>query len=320
MNANHSLKTVAAGALVLSLLLPGAVEARRAPPRRDIVETAVAAGSFTTLVAALQATGLDAALSGEGPFTVFAPTDEAFNTLLGELGITAADLLASPDLATILTYHVTAGRIYTHNFFRQKDAETLAGDSVVFSISHTPRRRGLTYSVNDATIVKGNVWATNGVIHVIDRVLLPPVDLVDTAQAAGSFTILLAALEAAGLTEALRSEGSFTVFAPTDEAFGALLQDLGVSAEELLASPDLGSILLYHVLGNTLYERDLRCRRSAETLQGDTVRFSSRGPWFMPSKKELYVNGARIVATNVRASNGVIHVIDGVLLPPDGDN
>ncbi|HAK97089.1 MAG TPA: beta-Ig-H3/fasciclin [Planctomycetes bacterium] len=317
MNTRKLLTASTLTALVLASTFPAALEARHFKPSRGtIVETAVAAGNFTTLVAALQATGLDEALSGEGPFTVFAPTDEAFSNLFAATGLTPEELLASPDLPVILTYHVVAGKLYTHNFFMKKNAETLAGETVVFSIGTPAPRRGLTYSVNDATIVAPNIRTSNGIIHAIDKVLLPPKDIVETAEAAGSFSVLIAALKAAGLEEALKGEGPFTVFAPTDAAFGALLATLGVTAEELLADPELASILLYHVVGGELYERDLRCTRSAETLQGGTVRFSSRGPWFMP-RKDVYVNGVRVVASNVLASNGVIHVIDAVLLPPE---
>ncbi len=316
MNNMKLLTAYTLTALLVASSFPAALEAGHSKQTRGtIVETAVAAGNFTTLVAALQASGLDGALSGEGPFTVFAPTDEAFSSLFAATGLTPEELLASPDLPKILKYHVLAGKVYTYNFLKEKDAETLAGETVVLSIGRPMPRRGLTYSVNDAMIVARNIRTSNGVIHAIDKVLLPPKDIVETAEAAGDFSILIAALKAAGLEEALKGEGPFTVFAPTDAAFGALLAKLDVTAEELLADPELASILLYHVVGGELYERDLRCTRSAETLQGDEVRFSSRGPWFMPLKN-VYVNGVRVAASNVLASNGVIHVIDAVLLPP----
>ena len=160
MKTSRLLTASALTALIAATTLPAALEARHGKPSRGtIVETAVAAGNFTTLVAALQATGLDEALSGEGPFTVFAPTDQAFSDLFAATGLTPGQLLESADLPTILKYHVLAGKVYTHNFFRQKVAETLAGENVVFSIGKPVPRRGLTYSVNDATIVAPLIFA-----------------------------------------------------------------------------------------------------------------------------------------------------------------
>ena len=203
---------------------PTAVPTVAAP--KDIVDTAVAAGSFTTLVAAVQAAGLVDALKGEGPFTVFAPTDEAFAALPKE---TLDALLADPEaLAKILTYHVLAGKVMAADVTDGLSAPTLAGPAVAFKIVDGKPM------INDANIVGTDVVASNGVIHVIDKVILPPAeeaampddamvkDIVDTAVAAGSFTTLVTAVQAAGLVDALKGEGPFTVFAPTDEAFAAL--------------------------------------------------------------------------------------------------
>ncbi len=287
---------------------PTAVPTVAAP--KDIVDTAVAAGGFTTLVAAVQAAGLVDALKGEGPFTVFAPTDEAFAALPKE---TLDALLADPKaLAEILTYHVLAGKVMAADVTDGLSAPTLAGPAVAFTIVDGKPM------INDANIVATDVVASNGVIHVIDKVILPPaeeaakpddamaLDILGTAEAAGSFTTLLAAVKAAGLEEALMGKGPFTVFAPTDEAFAALPK---ATLDALLADPKaLAGILTYHVLAGKVMAADVKDGLSAPTLAGPAVVFK------IVNGKPM-INDANIVATDVAASNGVIHVIDQVLVP-----
>ncbi len=277
------------------------------PIPQDIVDTAIAAGGFENLVAAVEAAGLVEALKGEGPFTVFAPTDEAFAALPEG---TLETLLADPegDLTQILLYHVVPGKVMAADVSDGLEAETLQGESVSFTIE------GDAVMINGATIVATDIEASNGVIHVIDAVILPPAeeemakDVVDTAIEAGSFETLVSAVEAAGLVEALKGEGPFTVFAPTDEAFAALPEG---TLEALVADPegDLTQILLYHVLSGKVMAADVSDGLEAETLQGESVSFMIEGDAVM-------INGATIVATDIEASNGVIHVIDAVILPP----
>ena len=131
-------------------------------------------------------------------------------------------------------------------------------------------------------------------------------DIVDTAVAAGNFTTLAAALEKAGLVETLKGEGPFTVFAPTDEAFAALLKQLNVSAEDLLAREDLKDILLYHVVPGKVLSKDLKDGMKVKTVNGKEVEIKLN---------PVRVNQANVVTLDVEASNGVIHVIDAVLLP-----
>ncbi len=131
----------------------------------DIVDTAVAAGTFTTLVAAVQAAGLVETLKGEGPFTVFAPTDEAFAALPAG---TVEGLLADPAaLAAILTYHVVAGKVMSTDLTEGMTAATVNGAHITITLEGGAK-------VNGANIVAADVAATNGVIHVIDAVILPP--------------------------------------------------------------------------------------------------------------------------------------------------
>ena len=280
-------------------------------PPADIVDTAIAAGSFETLVTAVQAAELEGALRGEGPFTVFAPTDEAFNALPEG---TLEELLADPtgQLQQILLYHVVPGKVMAADVSDGLEAETLQGSTVSFSVMDGEVK------INDATIVSTDIEASNGVIHVIDAVILPPaeeeaaeeLDIVDTAIAAGSFETLVTAVQAAELEGALRGEGPFTVFAPTDAAFNALPDG---TLEELLADPtgDLQQILLYHVVPGRVMAADVSDGLEAETLQGSTVSFAEG------ANGELHINEAVIVSTDIEASNGVIHVIDAVILPPE---
>jgi transforming growth factor-beta-induced protein len=279
-----------------------------AAPAMDIVDTAVAAGSFNTLVTAVQAAGLVDALKGDGPFTVFAPTDEAFAAVPAE---TLAALLADPEaLSQVLLYHVLSGQVLAESVADGLSVETLQGAPVAFAITNGQPM------INDANIIATDVLASNGVIHVIDRVILPPgeaaaeapmMDIVDTAVAAGSFNTLVAAVQAAGLVDALKGDGPFTVFAPTDDAFAAIPAE---TLEALLADPDtLGQILLYHVLAGKVMAADVTDGLTAETLQGAPVTFSLMNGAAM-------INDATIIATDIETSNGVIHVIDAVILPP----
>ena len=282
----------------------------------NIVEVAEAAGGFGTLLTALDATGLDDTLSDESQtFTVFAPTDEAFEALGQE---TIDGLLGDPDtLSDILLYHVIAGQAV--------DAETalsLAGTTVGMAngdrVALTLRDGALF--INGAEVVTTDVEASNGLIHVIDAVLLPPADaeptgnIVEVAVANGSFTTLVAAVEAAGLADTLADpDATFTVFAPTDDAFAALGDD---TINALLADIDaLTDVLLYHVISGSAVDSITATSlfgESVEMANGDTVDIDIRDG-------ALFVNDSQVIIADVPATNGVIHVIDAVLLPPADD-
>lgn len=136
-------------------------------PSQDIVDTAVAAGSFKTLVAALKAAGLVDTLKGKGPFTVFAPTDDAF----AKLPAGTVDELLKPEnkekLKAILTYHVVSGKVTAAQAMKLTSAKTVNGESLNISTD------GGTVKINDATVTKADIMCSNGVIHVIDTVLMP---------------------------------------------------------------------------------------------------------------------------------------------------
>jgi transforming growth factor-beta-induced protein len=292
------------------VILPPTDEPGAEAPTMDIVDTAVAAGSFNTLVTAVQAAGLVDALKGDGPFTVFAPPDEAFAAVPAE---TLEALLADPEaLSQVLLYHVLSGQVLAESVTDGLSTDTLQGAPVTFAIMDGKPM------INDANIIATDILATNGVIHVIDKVILPPaeaaaeepamagMDIVDTAAAAGNFTTLLAAAEAAGLVDALKGEGPLTVFAPTDEAFAKLPAG---TLENLLANPEaLADILLYHVAEGRLTAKDVTERGFIATLLGRQLAITSM-------RDSVRVNNANVVAADVEASNGIIHVIDTVLVP-----
>jgi transforming growth factor-beta-induced protein len=275
----------------------------------NIVDRLERLGNFTILLTALETASLKDTVATGGPFTLFAPTDQAFADLLDQLDITAPELLANPDLASILLYHVASGRLRAGQLLASSTQATLSDGKSVLAVLE-----GTDVLVNRAKVTRANVPASNGVIHVINSVLLPPSEptsinsMLDVLQLDGRFSVLLTALEVTGLDDAVAGAGPFTLFAPTDAAFTTLLDDLGIGADQLLANPDLSSILLYHVLGNRQGAFKLLQTRKVTTLQGDDLMVRLRG-------LGVYVNDSRVINPNVNTPNGFIHTIDKVLLP-----
>merc|ERR1711988_973784 len=186
----------------------------------------------------------------------FAPTDAAFTALLEKLGVTKEALLERADLAKILQYHVISGKVLSSDLAATQDVTTLTGDPL------TVAKDGRTVTAGPATVIGADVECSNGVIHVIDAVLLPPeapapLSIVDTAIGNGNFTVLVEALQKAGLVDALSGSGPFTVFAPTDAAFTALLEKFHATKEALLERADLAKILQYHVISGKVLSSDL---------------------------------------------------------------
>jgi transforming growth factor-beta-induced protein len=379
--------------LLMTVLAGTALAAPAAQEENDIVEVAVADGRFKTLAAALEAADLVETLQGPGPFTVFAPTDDAFAALpAGALD----DLLADPAaLKDVLLYHVLPGQVLAADVVNLSSADTALGQPLAISVD------GSTVKVNEAQVTATDVQASNGVIHVIDAVLLPAAEeeapdqeqmstpmavtcqedyvvqaedwlskiadkfygdvlafpaiveatnaaaetggaykaitnpdvievgqtlcipkveditmaedkmtgdtIVDIAVADGRFKTLAAALEAAGLVETLQGPGPFTVFAPTDDAFAALPAG---ALDGLLADPAaLKDVLLYHVVSGQVLAADVVNLSSADTALGQPLAITVNG-------STVKVNEAQVTVTDIQASNGVIHVIDTVLLPP----
>jgi uncharacterized surface protein with fasciclin (FAS1) repeats len=268
-------------------------------PEKDIVTTAQEAGSFNTLLAAVDAAGLTSTLTGGGPFTVFAPTDAAFDALpAGTLDALLADKQALTD---VLLYHVVSGSFLAADLQDRAAVTTAQGQDIAITLG--------SVKLNGVTVGQADIKASNGVIHVIDQVLLPPsMDVVGIAADNADFSTLVTAVQAAGLVSALQGPGPFTVFAPTNAAFAALPSG---TLDALLADPQaLAEVLKYHVVSGKLYAGDLRDTYSAQTLAGFPILFPSLG---------AQVNNSLVGPANILATNGVIHVIDQVLLPPSMD-
>ena len=269
----------------------------------DIVDTAVSAGSFKTLVAAVKAAGLVDTLKGEGPFTVFAPTDAAF----AKLPKGTVESLLKPEnkakLQAILTYHVVAGKVKAADVVKLTGAKTVQGQNVDIKVVDGK------VMVDNAKVVKTDIDTSNGVIHVIDSVILPAdKDVVDTAVAAGSFKTLVAAVKAAGLVDTLKGDGPFTVFAPTDEAFAKLPEGTIANLLKPENKDKLTAILTYHVVAGRVMAGDVVKLKSAKTVNGKAAKV-------MVSDDGVMIDGAKVVTTDIETSNGVIHVIDSVILP-----
>ncbi len=266
----------------------------------NIVETAQENDSFSTLVQALTDANLVSVLEGDGPFTVFAPTNEAF----AKLPDGTLESLSTDDLAKILQFHVVSGSVASSSLEATQDVPTVEGEELLVEAS------GGVVTINGySTVETPDIEASNGIIHSIDEVLLPAglrdANIVDQADAAGSFTTLLSALDDTDLTTTLKYKGDFTVFAPTDAAFGALPTGLLGS----LSTEQLTEILTYHVLSGEVFSSGLSEEQAPTTLFGEEV--------FVTSGTEgVFVNGSAEVANaDLDVSNGVIHVVNKVLLP-----
>ena len=273
----------------------------------DIVETAVAAGKFKTLAVALTAADLVPALQGKGPFTVFAPTDDAF----AKLPKGTVEMLLKPEnkqkLAGILTYHVVADAVMAKQVVGLNAAKTLNGQQVDIKVN------GSTVMIDGAKVVTTDIECDNGVIHIIDSVILPAdKNLAETAIAAGKFKTLVAAAKAAGLVDALGGSDALTVFAPTDEAFAKLPKGTVESLLKPESKQKLAAILKFHIVAGRVYSGDALKAKTAKTLQGSAVSIKA-------DDKGAMVNGAKLLKTDLDASNGVIHVIDSVLLQQKSD-
>jgi len=289
--------------LTTAALIHCSTAAAFAGGQKDIIDTAVGAGQFKTLAAALQQADLIDALRGDGPFTVFAPTDAAF----AKLPKGTVETLLKPEnkarLQAILTYHVVSGKVLAKDVVKLSMADTLNGQRIAIDTS-----KGV--KVDNANVVKTDIECSNGVIHVIDNVILPSEkNIVETAVAAGSFKTLAAALTAADLVDTLQGEGPFTVFAPTDAAFAKLPKGTVESLLKPENKDKLTAILTYHVVAGRVYSDQAVKAGKAKTLQGEAIRIVVKGGKAM-------INDAGLAKTDIDATNGVIHVIDSVLMPP----
>jgi len=296
--------------LVLSLVLTVSAQ------DENIVEIAVGNEDFSTLVAAVTAADLVETLSGEGPFTVFAPTNDAFTAALGELGLSAEDVLGDTDLLTgILTYHVVEGEVFSGDLSDGMRVTTVNGATFVVNLSD--EGASLTDSMGrTVNITTVDIEASNGVIHVIDNVILPPSqNIVEIAVGNEDFSTLVAAVTAAELVETLSGEGPFTVFAPTNDAFTMALGELGMELSDVVGNTELlTSILTYHVVDGKVFSGDLSDGMEVTTLNGATftVNIGDDGVTLTDAAGRV----VNVAATDIEGTNGVIHVIDNVIVPP----
>jgi uncharacterized surface protein with fasciclin (FAS1) repeats len=305
-------------------------------PALDIVETAVAAGNFKTLIAAVEAADLVDALKSEGPLTVFAPTDDAFAAL--PEGTVEALLQDTDALTAILTYHVAVGAVTSDQVVKLPNVPTLNGAELTITVTDD----GMV-KVDNATVIVADIETSNGIIHVIDAVVIPGTTESGAAKVSSWFSggyrfgggwiadaiqdghlqwltkrlslytvarltglnTLTTAVKAAGLKYTLLKEGPFTVFGPTEDAFAAL-PDGTVAA--LLQDPEtLANILLYHVVPGVVKAEDVVNLTEATMANGQTVSIYVNDG--------VMVNDANVIVTDIMAKNGVIHLIDKVLIP-----
>jgi uncharacterized surface protein with fasciclin (FAS1) repeats len=306
-------------AMLFALSFAGTRQAAAAEFVPNIMDIAAADSRFDTLEAAIKAAGLaDTLASSSNSFTVFAPTDDAFAALPAG---TVESLLADPKgaLTNVLLYHVVAGAKDSSAVLASSSLTTVYGTDLAVSV-----RDGKAY-VNDSQIIITDIQAKNGIIHVIDAVLIPTgapekmEDKMETAKsdlptiaeiaiADGRFNTLVAALTAADLAGTFLAPGDYTVFAPTDDAFAALPAG---TIDALLADPKgaLTDILLYHVVGDSLSRDQIATDDIIFTLNGKALVVSHNGTNIVD------IGGAKLLITDIQASNGVIHVIDRVLIP-----
>ena len=286
--------------IVIVGFISGCVEEK--PEQKNIVETATANTDFDTLVDALVAAGLDQTLGNEQElYTVFAPTDAAFAKLDAEY----LENLVNNDTATlskILTYHVLSSKVMSTDLSDGMRVETVQGKYITIKIE------GENVYVDDAMVTTTDIECSNGIIHIIDTVVVPKQNIVETAISDVEFNTLVDALVAAGLDQTLGDEQElYTVFAPTDAAFAEL--DAEYLADLLNNDTvNLTKILKYHVVSGKLMSTDLSDGMNATTLEGTNIEIKINGT-------EVMINDANVTSADIECSNGVIHVIDKVIIP-----
>ena len=278
--------------------------ARRARPAgKNILETALANGSFTTLTTALAKANLLELVQGDKPITVFAPTDAAFAQIPEE---TLASLLLPENrsgLATVLGFHVVAGRLDATAVSARRQLDTLSGQRLSIAVEDG------AVSVGGAVVISADIACSNGIIHVIDTVMMPSIDDIPTALANdGRFSTLVDLVTRAELVDVLGGDGPFTLFAPTDEAFAALPAETVADLTQEAARDRLRKVLTYHAVSGRVFAREAATAEKTAAVSGDTLFFGFRDG-------RLTVENAVITQTDLQTRNGVIHVIDKVLIP-----
>ncbi len=281
------------------------------PKSNTIVDIAASDANFSILVQALTKANLVSTLNGSTEFTVFAPTNAAFTDLLAELQLSSLDDIPEDDLRKILLYHVVGGT---------NRSSTL---STGYYPSASEKQTGYFYSIyfnkeslmlnNKAKVTQADIMADNGVIHVIDKVITPQ-SITDHVIENPNLSSLTAAVVKAELAGTLDNEDvNYTVFAPTNEAFTALLTDLSVTLDDLTKEA-LTPILLYHVVDAFVPAADVSTSYvpTLSTGQGENILINV----VADETGVMLNNSAKVILTDVVATNGIIHVIDKVIMPP----
>jgi len=294
--------------IIDTVLIPPTLTSKKAT--KNIVQLAVGTPDLSTLVAALKAGKLVTALEGKGPFTVFAPTNEAFAKVDAQTMKKLLDPRNIKLLDSVLTYHVVAGAaVYSKDLKPSQNVKTLEGQTVLVQATN-----GHVTINRKAHVVIADVAATNGVVHVIDTVLIPPArdskSIVELAIGTKDLSTLVTALHAGKLVTALEAPGPFTVFAPSNSAFGKVPKDTLAFLLDPKNIKALQAVLEYHVVaGAAVHSFDIKKATKVKTLQGTELLVEPR--W-----GRVYINRkARVTTANVKASNGIVHIINAVLIP-----
>jgi transforming growth factor-beta-induced protein len=295
-------RTIAKLSMAFSFFLYGSMSYAQT----SVYDVISGSANHTTLTAAINAAGLDGALDDlNEEYTVFAPDDAAFTDALNELGLTPAQLLASADLSDILLYHVLSGTTVNSGDV------TNGGLPTPMNTANTLKTTldGGSVFINQAQVNAPDLGADNGVVHSLDAVLFADETVADIAIDSPNHTTLVAAVIEARLLPALTDPfANLTVFGPTDDAFTAALGELGLTPAQLLASPDLEDILLYHVLGTEEAAADLSNGQLAQPLStSNTLKVTVAG------SGDVFVNQATVTGADNFAENGVVHILDEVV-------
>lgn len=274
---------------------------------KNIVEVASSDARFSILVEAVTKANLATALQGDGPFTVFAPTNDAFKALFAELKVNGIADLDAATLTPILLNHVVSGKVKAADvatgYASTLNTNAPGGNSVKIFLN-----KGSDVKVDGSKVIIADIMASNGVIHAIDKVILPA-NVVSHAINNPNFSILVEAVVKANLVEALSGKGPFTIFAPTNEAFNKLFATLGVSGISDLTAEQLTPILLYHVVSGNVTSSQVTTGSVPTLNEGNSLDIMVNGT-------SVTINtNVKVIATDVQGTNGVIHVVDSVLLP-----